>query len=55
LAASDIFSFGMLIYSLFNKGQSLNPCNSNWSSYSSNVTRVSRSNSFKKKKAFVLK
>lgn len=42
LAASDIFSFGMLIYSLYNKGQPFSYSNSSWTTYNQNVSKFKR-------------
>lgn len=42
LASSDIFSFGMLIYALYHKCQPLSFSNSNWTTYSQNVSKFKR-------------
>jgi SCY1-like protein 2 len=38
--SSDMFSYGMLFYSVFNNGKSLYKCNSSYSSFISNVEEL---------------
>ncbi|XP_065211698.1 SCY1-like protein 2 [Planococcus citri] len=42
LASSDVFSFGMLIYALYNKGQPFHSSNNNWTTYNQNVSKFKR-------------
>lgn len=42
LASSDIFSFGMLIYALYNKCQPFSHSNSNYTTYGQSVSKLKR-------------
>lgn len=40
--ASDMFSLGMLIYAVFNKGNPLRRYNEDWKNYKRSITEVKR-------------
>ncbi|XP_065211697.1 SCY1-like protein 2 isoform X2 [Planococcus citri] len=42
LVSSDVFSFGMLIYTLYNRGHPLHYSNNNWTTYNLNVLKFKR-------------
>lgn len=42
VASSDVFSFGMLIYALYNKCQPFYNSNSNWTTYNQNIPKFKR-------------